>query len=364
MKVKVGGVWKDVDPRVRASGAWKNVDQAWVKVGGAWKQGYNRYPVVSGGTLTADATYYYRTFTDSSTTGAVTGTLSIQFQPLAFDYVLVGGGGSGDAWPGHGVFAISANRSYYDAYFSLRTVVQGGSGGAGGVVSGNTTLNAGSYSIRVGAGGSNGSNGFQSRAFNDMVSALPGGAKGPTQAAGVAGSGGSYSAGPPPGSTPWTAPGPYSGTPGTSGQGNSGGNTTLNGTSTGCVHGIFFSNYCDFFGYCFENPSSGGGAGGAGLTGNGVAMVVPAYHSGSKGTGAEVICASSISTGVGGDFQSTAPGAGVTILGLTVGQAGDVVGRTRNAVFNPANTGAGGGATHIAGSGVLRIRYLRSAVGG
>ena len=45
-------------------------------------------PVVTGGTLTSDATYYYRTFTSN-------GTLSVSVMPLTADIIVVGGGGGG-----------------------------------------------------------------------------------------------------------------------------------------------------------------------------------------------------------------------------------------------------------------------------
>ena len=58
---------------------------------GASVKGYNPgqgRSTVTGGTLTSDATYYYRTFTSN-------GTLTITNSSLALDYIMVGGGGGG-----------------------------------------------------------------------------------------------------------------------------------------------------------------------------------------------------------------------------------------------------------------------------
>lgn len=81
-------------------------------------------PVVTGGTLTSDATYFYRTFTGN-------GTLVVSGAPIVCDYLVVGGGGSG----GTGA----------------------GGGGAGGLRSSSgITLAINTYSVVVGAGGTGG----------------------------------------------------------------------------------------------------------------------------------------------------------------------------------------------------------------
>jgi hypothetical protein len=82
-------------------------------------------PVVSGGNLSEDSTYYYRTFLTS-------GTLSVSGGSLTADILLISGGGGGG--PGFG---------------SARG---GGGGGAGGMKVVATTL-TGSLSVLVGAGG-------------------------------------------------------------------------------------------------------------------------------------------------------------------------------------------------------------------
>ena len=91
--------------------------------------------VVTGGTLASDSTYYYRTFTAN-------GTLAVSGVALACDYLVVAGGGHGGA---------------------------SGGGGGGGVRDASTTLAIASYSVVVGAGGGNYSNGSDS-SINSFVS--------------------------------------------------------------------------------------------------------------------------------------------------------------------------------------------------
>ena len=74
-------------------------------------------PVVTGGTLYSDATYYYRKFTGN-------GTLSVSALPLSVDTLVVAGGGPG---------------------------FQCGGGGAGGLRGATSTLSPGSYSAVIGA---------------------------------------------------------------------------------------------------------------------------------------------------------------------------------------------------------------------
>jgi hypothetical protein len=83
---------------------------------------YNPYPVVTGGTLTSDATYYYRTFTSNGTLG-VSG-----YAPLVTDVLLVAGGGAGG----------------FD---------YGGGGGAGGLVYAASQSYSSNATITIGAGG-------------------------------------------------------------------------------------------------------------------------------------------------------------------------------------------------------------------
>lgn len=93
-----------------------NRDSLWLRV----------TPVVTGGTLTSDATHYYRTFTSN-------GTLSVAEAPLQVEYFILGGGGGGNG----GVNSVNY-----------------GAAGAGGVSrTGSTSLASSLYPVVVGAGG-------------------------------------------------------------------------------------------------------------------------------------------------------------------------------------------------------------------
>lgn len=90
------------------------------------QRGGKKRPVVTGGTLTADATYYYRTFTAS-------GDLVVENGEVPMTITALGGGGAG-----HGGICCS---NY-------------GAGGAGGVSrTSNHDVSIGTYVVTVGAGG-------------------------------------------------------------------------------------------------------------------------------------------------------------------------------------------------------------------
>jgi hypothetical protein len=84
------------------------------------------FSVVTGGVLTSDSTYYYRTFMSSDT-------LTVSNKALVADILTIGGGASG-----------STNSSGHAA----------GGGGGGGVQTISTTLNPDTYLAEIGAGGS------------------------------------------------------------------------------------------------------------------------------------------------------------------------------------------------------------------
>lgn len=89
--------------------------------------------VVTGGTLTSDSIYFYRTFTGN-------GTLTISGAPLVADYLVVAGGGgssggTGFNWSGSGagaggLRAITGQTLSVDSY--AITVGSGGAGSGGG----------------------------------------------------------------------------------------------------------------------------------------------------------------------------------------------------------------------------------------
>ena len=102
-------------------------------------------PVVTGGTLASDATYYYRTFTD-------TGDLIISGSSLTADVFMIGGGGAG----------------YYTANFGDGEI--GGAGAGGAVYGTGRSFSPSTYAVVVGAGGSTsgGTNGNDST-FNSII---------------------------------------------------------------------------------------------------------------------------------------------------------------------------------------------------
>lgn len=103
------------------------------------------HPVVTGGTLTSDATYYYRTFTAN-------GTLSIANMPMTMDIFAIGGGGCG----GTGYLDSGAYYDYNYGYLVYAKIMVTGGGGAGGSYFSpylNKQLRATDYAIVVGAGG-------------------------------------------------------------------------------------------------------------------------------------------------------------------------------------------------------------------
>jgi hypothetical protein len=119
-------------------------------------------PVVTGGTLSSDATYYYRTFTTS-------GTLGITVNPVTCDVLTIGGGGSGGA----------------DG---------GGGGGAGQVLlSSNNTFSVGNRSVSIGATAAIQSSGNSSQ-FGSLTAATGGNAGGDSGGSGGS-SGNSYAGG-------------------------------------------------------------------------------------------------------------------------------------------------------------------------
>ena len=149
MYTKVGGVWKEiVDPQMNVSGTWKDVNYVWYKTGGVWKKTYTRFSSYSqsGGTVTSDATYYYVDFkvslTPTGSQASLNGSFTVSDKSLTVDYLLVGQGGNGNST------AVQAPYIYPDEYVNYNMTVYGGcSGGAGGVVSGSTTLNTGTYPV-------------------------------------------------------------------------------------------------------------------------------------------------------------------------------------------------------------------------
>ena len=297
-------------------------------------------PVVTGGTLTSDATYYYRTFT-------TTGTLSVTNAPLTADLLIVAGGG------GNGGYCS-------------------GGGGAGGLVAyAAKNIPVSSYTVTVGAGGAYGSNGANSSisglslttAVGGGVSSTGGGST--TYLAQVGGSGGGGAV---TNSSTWT------GAAGTSGQGNAGGSFTGGSTA---------GNYA---------AGAGGGAGAAGAnstsyqtTGAAGGVGLATYSSwGAATSTGQNVGGTYYYAGGGGGFTSNNYSGG-TLTGGPGGYGGGGLGAsassdssvTVNGSDGAAYTGGGaGGGGHTGGtggpgtvgwaggSGVIIVRYTRASVGG
>jgi hypothetical protein len=285
---------------------------------------YSSVSILSGGTLASDATYYYRTFTGN-------GTLSVSNASLSVDYLVVAGGGAGGNY--------TNNTGGGGGAGGLRSTV--GNTGGGGALESPLTLSAGSYSITVGAGGTTngtsqviGGSGTDST-FSTVTS--KGGSGGGSAAQGGSGGGGNLQ----------TANGGYgSGGAGTTGQGFAGGNGIATSSDAG---------------------GGGGGAGGAGTTGQNAI-------GGNAGNGVLISSlATPTSTGASGYYAGG--GGGGVYNGTTYGTGGLGGGgrggyATTAPVAGTANTGGGGGGSGTGnnpvagGSGIVIVRYLKSAVGG
>jgi hypothetical protein len=279
----------------------------------------------SGGTLTSDATYNYRTFTS-------TGSLVVGVTAGTVDILSIAGGGG-------------ANRYY------------GGGGGAGGYVyTSSRSISPGTYTVTIGSGGTGYANGTNTTITGGALSvtaAVGGGAggdgggtsnNGATQ--GGSGGGGGSSANVPSGAASNAA-----------GQGNAGGNSP--GSS---------------------GTYSGGGGGGAGAAGQ-----TPSTTNSPGGNGGVGITNSNInafgaatSTGqfVSPNYYYAGGGAGGTAVS-TIGSGGYGGGgnggnslsgnlNTTSATNGTSNTGGGGGGgagsdavAKNGGSGILIVRWAK-----
>jgi hypothetical protein len=101
-------------------------------------------PTVTGGTLTSDATYYYRTFNSN-------GTLSVSNANLTADVLVIGGGGGG-GWGEYRPFSPAQCTGTIHQYISA---AGGGSGGLR--YTSSSTFSPNSYAVVVGGGSSGGS---------------------------------------------------------------------------------------------------------------------------------------------------------------------------------------------------------------
>ena len=284
-------------------------------------------PIVSGGILSSDATYYYRTFTSSSS-------LSVSTKSLTADILTIAGGGGGGS-----------------TYF--------GGGGAGGVsYSSSQTLSISSHTVTVGAGGPINSNGVNSQ-FASLTAAVGGG----TSATSGGSGGGNGRDG---GGTAGT---------GTGGQGNNGGQT-----SAGSYRGGGGGGGAGAAGSAGGGGSQSGEFGGAGGSGtNTYSSWLSAISPEMTGVGGWSTATSSgyIAGGGGGGTEAgarsgrAAGGAG----GGGYGNNGNVSGE--QATVGVENTGGGGGGcggggggfspidvSKAGGKGIVIVRYAKALVGG
>jgi len=266
-------------------------------------------PVVTGGTLTSDATYYYRTFTSN-------GTLTVTGGSLSAEFVNISGGGGGS----NGQYQLSP----------FQNVLCGGGGGAGGMPTSaiSDTFTPGSYSVTIGAGGTSALVGSATTFKSYSVSG--GGA---FQTNGACGQG----------ETGWNNNGSIQ--VAGPGAGESG-----NGTAGGNFNGVFGSS-----------SSRGGGGGGRGGAGG--------IGTGGSATSAFSTWASVTGTGVSGAYAGGGGGGG----GGTGGGGGATNGtHNTNASNATANTGSGGGGANSSsatayfggngGSGIVIVRYTKVQV--
>lgn len=249
----------------------------------------------TGGTITTDGDYKVHTFTSSGTFQITNGMGTVE------SLVIAGGGAGGSDSAGGG-----------------------GGAGAGGVVytTPGSVYGVGSYTVTVGAGGTNVPSGTGNNGANSDFDAITatGGAGGGSNAVGSnGGSGGGGGA---------RAAGSFAGGTGVAGQGFAGG-----------------SGFTDTFG----PAGGGGGAGGTGF--NGAAGVA-----GNGGLG--------VANSITGSSVTYASGGGGGVSAGTVGTAsagGGSNGSTGGASNATANTGGGGGGAAgnggNGGSGIVIVRY-------
>jgi len=281
---------------------------------------------VTGGTLTSDSQYYYRTFTSS-------GTLSISNGNLISDTLIVAGGGSGGG---------SVSSGYY-----------GGGGGAGGLLAFTSTPLSGDISVTVGAGGTSAGatnlrgNQGSSSAIGSTTALGGGGGGGGSDSSSLitankdGGAGGSGGGGQSAVGTGGLGGG--TGGAGTSGQGNTGGNGA----------GAFQIE-----------PQAGGGGGGAGAAGS---NATSAAVGGAGGVGSSAYSSWGLATGTGqlssGTYYYAGGGGGASNgTGGAAGLGGGGAGGGSEGANGTANTGGGAGNGRAGGSGIVIIRYTKSQV--
>jgi hypothetical protein len=281
---------------------------------------YTGLSTVTGGTLSSDSTYYYRTFT--STANLIVSNVAINMDVLAVG----GGGSSGD-----------------------QTNVNAGGGAGGLVYETGKSFTAQTYSVQVGAGGNSGasfSNGTNSTISNIIA---VGGGRGAseTTAATSGGSGGGASW-----QTGMTTPGSSIQNASYTGFGNAGGTAGASGA------------------YGSGGGGGAGASGGAGTSQPGNGGVGKAYNEFGSATSTGHLVSGSYyyagGGGAGGWTGSSSDSAGGYGGG---GKGSSNIAGTTPATAGTANTGGGGGGPGVGGtaiakaggSGIVIVRYLKTA---
>ena len=312
-------------------------------------------PVVSGGTLTSDSTYYYRAFTSS-------GNLVVSNGSINADVLMVGGGGAGG--PGYGDNDTGK-----------------GGGGAGGILYKPThSLSSNTYSITVGNGGAG-----RTRGTNTAVTV--GNSGQPTIAFGVQANGGGAGGG----CDNDAAIPQQGGSGGGAGARNSNSNAT--GASSNQTSYSGWTSYGNSGASALNGNYGGGGGGGAGGAGQGQTGSSNDSIGGNGGVGYNFSSIFGTTYGASGWFGGGGGGGSYATgslkpqsLGGQGGGGNGVSAREHSqggqwldvGINGVANTGGGGGGSSedagirenagsqsgSGGSGIVLIRYTKASVGG
>jgi len=285
----------------------------------------------SGGQEFVEGGFKYHLFTASDD-------IQVQFDGLEVEYLVVaGGGGGGDGTSGN----------------DSRPRAGGGGGGAGGLLNGSLTLGADTYSIAIGAGGSELSDGTDTT-FSTLLTAVGGGAGGSgtvdSDAGNAGGSGG--------------------GAGGRSASGTTPGGLAVNSGAQGKNGGSSREETQVPEGSSFESYYPGGGGGGAGFAGQNLEGFdfVNEVPGADGGDGLEFAdFANATSTGDQG-YYAGGGGSGRKVSGAD--GAGGLGGGDSKSVNTggQANTGGGGAGSQCGdlgadltgtagGSGIVIVRY-------
>jgi hypothetical protein len=277
------------------------------------------FATVTGGTLTSDSTYYYRTFTSN-------GTLTISTTPISVDYLVVAGGQGGSG--------VANNLNF-------STTGRGGSGSL--VATGSSEKIVGSFAVTVGAGGAGGT---RSTTFS-VYTGVNGGSSsiaGIVERSGVndlftSGLSDSYES--------------FNATRQIAGGGASAASNGLNASINSSVNTSFGGNGANGQTVWGQTYGGGGGSSSQSLTvyeNSSGQPVDPAFESGTSFTYSAV-------AGVGGSGGGGNGGVDSSRSGNQNGQA-NTGGGGGGGIDLAGNDGAGG----IGGSGVVVVRYLKSLV--